>query len=429
MITAFRRLQTNSAYYKSKEWIKLISITGSAQVIVQAVSFISGILIIRLLPAEEYGFYTLANTMLGTMTLLSDTGISASVMAQGGKVWQDKQKLGIVLATGVDLRKKFALISLLISLPVLAYLLIFHGASILTAILISLSLIPAFLAALSDNLLQIVPKLNQCIPQLQKNQVMVSGLRFVLSALFLFVFPFTFIAILASGFPRIYGNLRLRKIVNQFVDSKQKPNKEIRSEILKVVKKVFPGAIYYCLSGQITIWLVSFFGNSRSIAELGVLSRLAMVLTLFSVIVNTLIIPRFARLEDNKEKLFKRFIQIVTILTFLGISIVSLVWVFHGAILFLLGEQYYNLSDELIIFMVGSCIVFIWGTIYTLCSSRGWIINPAFTIITNIGSLVLGIYLFDISTITGILYLNIFIGLIELAYHSGYALLRIWKIK
>lgn len=429
MITAFRRLQTNAVYDKSKEWIKLISITGSAQVIVQAISFISGILIIRLLPAEEYGYYTLANTMLGTMTLLSDAGISASVMAQGGKVWQDKAHLGEVLATGVELRKKFALVSLLISIPVLVYLLTFHGANGLTTVLICLSLVPAFLAALSDNLLQIGPKLHQCIPQLQKNHLTVSGLRFVLSTLFLFIFPFTFIAILASGLPRIYGNIRLRKIANQFVDPKQKPNKEIRAEILKVVKKVFPGAVYYCLSGQITIWLVSFFGNSRSIAELGVLSRLAMVLTLFSVIVNTLIIPRFARLEESKEKLFKRFVQIFTVLTLLGISVVLMVWIFQGAILYLLGKQYYNLSNEMITFIIGSCIVFIWGTVYTLCASRGWIINPAITIITNIVSLVLGIFLFDVSTITGILYLNIFIALIELAFHSGYALFRIWKIK
>ena len=429
MITGLRRLQTNSVYSKALEWIKLISITGSAQVIVQAVSFISGILIIRLLPAEEYGYYTLANTMLGTMTLLSDTGISASVMAQGGKVWQDRQKLGEVLATGIELRKKFAVVSLLFSIPVLIYLLLFHGASTLMTILISLALIPAFLAALSDNLLQIVPKLNQCIPQLQKNQIMVSGWRFVLSALLLFIFPFTFIAILANGLPRIYGNLRLRKIANQFVDPGQKPDKNVQAEILKAVKKVFPGAVYYCLSGQITIWLVSFFGNSRSIAELGVLGRLAMVLTLFSVVVHTLVIPRFARLEENREKLLKRFVQIFSVLTLLGVSVVFLFWVFQEPVLFILGKQYSNLSSELIIFITGSCIVFIWGTVYTLCASRGWIINPVFTIVTNIASLILGIYLFDISTVTGILYLNIFIALIELVYHSGYALLRIWKIQ
>ena len=64
---------------KINYWLKLITITGLAQVIVQAVGFISGILVIRLLPVQEYALYTLANTMLGTMTVLSDGGISTSV--------------------------------------------------------------------------------------------------------------------------------------------------------------------------------------------------------------------------------------------------------------------------------------------------------------------------------------------------------------
>lgn len=76
---------------RAGEWAKLIAITGSAQVMVQAIGFISGILVIRLLPTHEYALYTLANTMLGTMTLLADGGIATGVMSQGGKVWQDKQ--------------------------------------------------------------------------------------------------------------------------------------------------------------------------------------------------------------------------------------------------------------------------------------------------------------------------------------------------
>jgi hypothetical protein len=44
-----------------------------------------GILIIRLLPVE-YAFYTLANTMHRTMTVLADGGITTGVMSQVGKV-------------------------------------------------------------------------------------------------------------------------------------------------------------------------------------------------------------------------------------------------------------------------------------------------------------------------------------------------------
>lgn len=85
----------------------MIFITGGAQVLVQLTGLISGILIIRLLPTNEYAFYTLANTMLGTLAVLAGGGISTGGMSEGGKVWRDKARLGGVLATGLKLRRKF----------------------------------------------------------------------------------------------------------------------------------------------------------------------------------------------------------------------------------------------------------------------------------------------------------------------------------
>src|ERR1700712_1501298 len=129
-----------SIYYspkfkKSIEWVKLIAMTGIAQAVVQGLGLISGIFIIRLLPITEYAFYTLTNTTLGSLTVLADGGISVAVMSQGGKYWLDKEKLGVVVSTGLDLRKKFGIVSLLIAIPILFYLLRHHHASILFTIL------------------------------------------------------------------------------------------------------------------------------------------------------------------------------------------------------------------------------------------------------------------------------------------------------
>jgi hypothetical protein len=83
----------------------------------------------------------------------------------------------------------------------------------LTSFLITISLIPAFFAALSDSLLEIPLKLHQNILPLQKNQVYVGIGRLLLVGSTIFIFPFAYIAILASGIPRIYGNLNLRKFL------------------------------------------------------------------------------------------------------------------------------------------------------------------------------------------------------------------------
>jgi hypothetical protein len=54
---------------------------------------------------------------------------------------------------GLDLRRKFALVTLLISTPVIIYLLLQNNASWLTSILIAV-FNSAFYAALSDSLLE-----------------------------------------------------------------------------------------------------------------------------------------------------------------------------------------------------------------------------------------------------------------------------------
>jgi len=159
------------------QWGKLLTITGGAQALVQGLGLLVGVLIIRLLPKEEYAFYTIANTMLGTMTVLADGGINNGAMAAGGEVWQDRYGLGKVLRTSIHMRKKFAVYSLIVTIPILIYLLNKQDAPWTSILLITLALIPSFWAALSDSLLQTVPKLHQAIPPLQKNQLLVSLMR------------------------------------------------------------------------------------------------------------------------------------------------------------------------------------------------------------------------------------------------------------
>ncbi len=418
-------LKKHPKYDSVVNWGKLVSITGSAQLLVQLLGFSCGILIIRLLPLQEYAFYTLANTLLGTISVLADGGVSAGIMAQGGKVWNDKEKLGKVLATGLDLRKKFAFLSLLVSLPILFYLLIHNGASWLTALLIALAMIPAFFAALSDSLLEIVPKLHQSILPLQRNQMAVSIGRLLLTAITMLVFPWAFIAILAAGLPRMWGNIKLRKIVYGLADENQRPDTEIRTEILTLVKRIMPTSIYYCVSGHITIWLISIFGNTTSIAQLGALGRLSMLLLLFGFVVDTLIIPRFAKLIEDKKILFLRYLQIMGILLSFLLVAVTIVYLFPTPILWLLGDGYIGLPFELFLSVSGSCISLLAGVAFSLFSSRGWALPPYLVISINLVSIIILASIIDLSTLKGILLLNIGISIIAFIQTFGYGIFKI----
>lgn len=425
MFSFINQLIAKPQYSKLIHWGKLVSITGSAQIAIQAFGFACGILLIRYLPSNEYAWYTLSNTMLGVMVMLADGGISTGVMARGGVVWHDKSKLGIVLSTGLSLRRKFALGSLSVTLPILFYLLRHIGASWLTSLLIVLSLIPAFYSSLSDSLLELPLKLNQAIIPLQKNQVYVSIGRLLLSLMTIFILPFTFIAILVSGVPRLIGNISLRKMATEFADLTPHSNADIEDDILKIVKRSLPSVIYYCLSAQITIWIISIFGNSVSMAQVGALGRLVMPLTLITGLCNTLIIPRFSRLTSHKHNLSIYYSKIIFGLVIMSSVIIIIIYLFSTKFLWILGEKYAGLEYELLLIIIAGCISLIAGISFSLNCSRGWVAKPLIAICINMSPIVLGSYLFDLSQLIGVLYLNIFSALSMLILNTTYGYYKI----
>jgi hypothetical protein len=363
------------------------------------------------------------------MILLADGGLSTGAMAQGGLVWKDRYKLGTVLTSVLDLRNKFAVVSLIISTPVLFYLLNSHGSSWQISILIILSIIPAFLSGISSGLLGIAPSLQQDIWPLQKNQLEVNIIRLILLCLTIFAFPLAFVVLLSNGLPQIWGNRRIQSFSRRYADWDQSPDPKVQKEILVTVKKIFPGAIYYCLSGQISIWLISFFGSTASIAQIGALSRLAILLNLFSVIFSTLLVPRFSRLIPISGVLLNYYLKMLSSVFFFSVCVIGITILFPAQILWILGKDYSSLTNEVILIMISSCLNLFFGASFMLYSSRGWIMNPYLSIVLSIISVSLGIIIFDFSTLKGVLLFNIFVASIDLVKHFCYGLLMIVKVK
>lgn len=398
---------------------KLGATVGIAQVIVQAVAFASGILVIRLLPAQEYAFYTLANTMLGMMTILADGGIGRGVMAEGGKVWQDSRRLGSVVATGLRLRKQFAGASLLFCIPVLLFLLRNNGASWLMASLVSLSVIPAFVAALYGHLLQVAPKLKQDLFPIQQIQVETNTGRLGLTAATLFLFPFAALAILCSGIAQVYGNWRLRRVSRGYADWTREEDPKVRARILKVVRKMLPESIYYCFSGQITVWLIAVFGSAGAVAQIGALGRLAAVLGVSLIIFNTLIVPRFARLPEEKNRLIIRFLQVLGLVGLSGAVAIGLAWLFPAELLLVLGSNYSGLEYELSLMITGSVIHLATGCLFSMNAARAIIVRPSIYIPATIIVQVLSILTFDVSTLTGVILISISVAVVQFGFQLG----------
>lgn len=423
------KIRNHTKYANIVQWTKLISITGSAQVIIQIVSFACGIFIIRNLSVAEYAIYTLANTMLGAMTILADGGIVIGVTAEGGKVWNDKDKLGSVITSGMNLRKKFAVASVFIAGAVLIYLLMHNKVSWYYSILILLSLIPVFYANLIDSLLEVAPKLHQDIKPLQENHIMANLGRLLLTIPLVFFIPFTPVAIIASGIPRIIANFKLKKISNKFITPNQEENLPTKKNILNMVKRIMPVEVYNIFSTNITVWILSVLGATTAIAQVGALFRIGAVLSFFTVIINTIIVPRYSRLHESKNDLLVKMFQIQVLVISFSLVIIFFTWLFSGQIIWFLGANYKNLDTELVLTVIIFCLNIVSTLIYTLCRSRGWVINPILNIGINLLSIVLGAFLFDVKSLKGILIFNIIVSAVLVFMHGLYSFFKLNNVK
>ncbi|MCC6817458.1 MAG: hypothetical protein IT245_01010 [Bacteroidia bacterium] len=453
---------------KAVEWIKLISVTGIVQILVTGLGLVSGLLVVRYLDTNQLALYSMANNILGTMVILADGGISNGVMAFGALAHDNKRKFGKVLNTGLDLRKKFAIVSIIISAPILVFLLMNNGSSLMVSLVILCAIIPTFLASLSGNLYEIVAKVKQDIIPLQRIRMEFNVLRLVLIFIVVFVFPYAYLALLAAGLPQIYNSWKLKKLATKYVDFSAEPDKtkfhfkslfvkpnasstvnhnpdivddvvnledieskdeNYREKILRVVSRIMPGAAYFSISGQINLYLISIFSvnheANQNISEIAGLDKLGMVMTIVSSLFVTLIMPRFARLPDIKAVLINRFIQIFILLAGVGLLVVGTFYFLDTFLLNVLGQKFKGLENALLLSIVGTSLGMVAGNVYSLFVNRGWNIAPYFSIPLNIAIITVAIILFPIGTVIGVLKMNIFINSINLIVNTTYLIYKI----
>src|SRR3984893_10063820 len=102
---------------------KIVGNFAIVQAVVQIIGLLSGILLVRTLDQREYGYFTIANTMQGTINLLADIGFSVCLVSIGGRVWQDRHGFCHLSSTAMCVRTKLGAVAIIIVAPVLYFLL------------------------------------------------------------------------------------------------------------------------------------------------------------------------------------------------------------------------------------------------------------------------------------------------------------------
>jgi O-antigen/teichoic acid export membrane protein len=274
--------------------------------------------------------------------------------------------------------------------------------------------VPAFQATVSGHLLETVPRLHQTLRDLQLVQMAANAGRLVLIAALVPLWPLAALASLAAAVPQWCANLRLRAMADRRVNWRGPAAPDVAARMISQVRRTLPGAIYYALSGQLTVWLISIFGRSESVAAVGALGRLTMIFAILSVAFNASAVPRFARIPATwRERVRARYLQsqLALLLVCLGL-LALLVWL-PGPALAVLGPHYAGLQRELILMGIGSTLATVGGAAYTLAAARGIVAPPIITVPFSILLQIVLIIALPLGTIAGVLWVGILSALGE----------------
>jgi O-antigen/teichoic acid export membrane protein len=357
---------------RRKHWVTLIGKFLSVQILVQLLSGITSIILVRTLSKDEYGYYTIANSMQGTITLLADMGLSAGMMYIGGRVWEDRVRFGQMLSTAFRIRWYMAFSAAAFVIPILIYLLHKNGAGIYYIATILILFCGLLFFQLQVNILTIVPRIYAQIDKLQKLDLISAISRFLLIAVAALVFmntPVTIaITIIAFGLQYYF----LNKWVYATIHKTTSIHPDDHNELLILIKSQAASGIFFCIQGQVSTWLISIFGNVEQIADVGALGRMEMIYMVIHTTMNAIFIPMFAKAQEKKQ-VRKIYLRIISLYIVIGIGIIGFSILFPEAILWVLGPKYAHLQQELVYMMcslaLGSMVAILW----TMNISRAWV--------------------------------------------------------
>jgi hypothetical protein len=377
------------------------------QGIVQIVGFLSGILLIRQLDQREYAYFTIANTMQGTLNTLADIGISVGLVSIGGRVWQDRSRFGQLITTASKLRRKLGGISAIVITPILFVMLLKNGAPISYTLLLSALVLAGLSVQLALGVLGVVPRLLSDIRRIQTIDFAGAAVRLAVLLALMFVFLNSAVAVAVGSATLFVQYWMLRRYAVRVIDFDAPENDDDRSAMQHFIRKLAANAVFFCFQGQITIFLIGFFGRDiNSVAEVGALGRLAMVFTVLTNLLTNVFGPAFARCQDPK-RLRWQYAMIVGGVTTFSVILIASALLFPGAFLFVLGGKYAHLEHELVLMVGGAVLGALTATFWTLNASKAWIAGSWLYIPLTLGTQVALIPVTDFSSVRSVLMFNL----------------------
>lgn len=397
---------------------------ASAQSAVQLIGFVAGIVLVRYMAPVDYGYFTLAVSLLGAANVLTDLGLAAAVMACGGRLLARHEGLSPLLADANDLHRRLASWTLPLLVPCFAWLLHRLGAPLWQVTALTVLVMAIAFCNVRSLLMLSVVRLAGHVARPQQIELAVNLAKLTLygAAVWLaLTAPLALLVLFGAGLAQLV--LLSRLLDNRAATTPGEAGTHTPA-LGDHVRRQAPNAIYFVFSSQIAVWLIGLFGNAEQVAQVGALGRLAAVFAIVAAVSAALMQPYFARRRSSAE-LLNVFASVNGFFALILVGLVALAARFPQALLWVLGGHYGGLHTELV-WMIVSATLSAWGgALYSLGTVRGWIPPAWLSAVGGIAAAIVAASLVDVSSVRGAYLINTAIAAVGCAIAFGHLALRL----
>lgn len=359
-----------------RRWTGILAAYFSAQTLTQLTGLLAGLVLVRFLPVREFALYTLAVSVVGFFTFLSDLGSSSSLFhffhRTADPASDEHGGFAGYRAAVLSLRRAAFLAGALAVVALFPWAAAAKGYRPAESLPLVAGILACVWFQIGASLRLLDLRLDHRFGRAYRAELAGGALRLVLTlglvaAVWLAAWP----ALVATALGTAGVAWMARPAATATAPAGAHDLAVYRRRVLRYLLPTLPSAVYFSLQGPLTVWLAATFSGERTIAEVGALGRLGLLVGLFSGLTGTVLLPRLARITD--ERLYRaRYMEFGALLLGLALAILAAAAAAPGPFLWLLGAHYAGLDRELLLVVAGAGLTLLGGYAVSVNLQRSW---------------------------------------------------------
>jgi O-antigen/teichoic acid export membrane protein len=393
-----KRLRSLVTAERIKAGFLFAATEGGAQVL----ALVVGLIVVRNMRTIDYGYYTICIATIGICNALANSGLSAGFRKIGGEVHQDRSAFSALYSSAVRERRLQTLFVLPVCIGIAFWFLYRLEAdlskAVTLALLVGVNALPELWRAISVEVLLLKSSWRTVQLQNLLNVVLRIGLILALLGIGLNAENMLVVNAIALW---VVGYLTFR--VAKTKVCAEPPSLEVRRQLRKIMNRVLPNAVFSVAHAQLGTFVLASRGTVEVVADYGALRRLTALFGVGVSAVSQIVAPKFAKTHSCLEmrRIYKRTMALVFLV---AIVVIAVTFLFPTQLLWLLGPKYEHLQSALLLAALLAMLQVAKTVVVRLNQAKAWIfITTAWNIPSTLVAIGLGFWIFNTSTLNGVL--------------------------